>query len=335
LSASRLPIETERLIIRPLQLDDAHDLHELYSDAGTMRFLETNVPATIDESQAWVQSKIDLFERDGGMSLWALVERESGRVIGDAGLQWEAIGGARGLDLGCRVVRRLHGRGCATEASAAILRAAFGAGFIRVTAQTAFDNEAALHVLRRIGFRVEGETEWQGRQMAFAACRQPGMDVGDVLAVLTSLDGLHVLLDGGWGMDALLGEQTRAHRDLDLAVDATQLIEAERRLATLGYEETEEGRVGRPTRAVFVDPNGRLVDLHPLAFDSTGDGWQLLPDGRHGLYPAGELAVGTIAGRAVPCISASLQVRHHRGYVLAEHDRADLRRLAEPVDAGT
>lgn len=171
--AIRLPIETERLIIRPLRLDDAHDLHELYSDAETMRFLETNVPRTIDESRAWVQSKIDLFERDGGMSLWALVKRESGRVIGDAGLQWEEIGGVRELDLGCRVVRRLHGRGCATEASAAILRAAFDGGFARVTAQTAFDNEAALHVLLRIGFRVEGETEWQGRRMAFAVCRQP------------------------------------------------------------------------------------------------------------------------------------------------------------------
>jgi lincosamide nucleotidyltransferase A/C/D/E len=318
--AIRLPIETERLIIRPLRLDDAHDLHELYSDAETMRFLETAVPRTIDESRAWVQSKIALFERDGGMSLWALVERESGRVIGDAGLQWEEIGGARGLDLGCRVVRRLHGRGCATEASAAILRAAFGAGFIRVTAQTALDNEAARHVLRRIGFRVEGKTEWQGRQMAFAVCRQPGMSEDDVLAVLTSLDDLHVWLDGGWGVDALLGEQTRAHRDLDLAVDAAQLVEAERRLATLGYEET--------------DPDGRLLDLHPLAFDSAGDGWQTLPDGKHALYPAGDLAAGTIAGHAVPCISASLQVRHHRGYVLAEHDRADLRRLGQPVEAG-
>jgi [ribosomal protein S5]-alanine N-acetyltransferase len=171
----QLPIETERLIIRPLRLDDAHDLHELYSDAKAMRFLEADVPQTIVESRAWVQSKIDLFERDGGMSLWALVERESGRVIGDAGLQWEEIGGARELDLGCRLIGRLHGRGLATEASAAILRAAFGAGVIRVTAQTALDNDAALHVLRRLGFRVEGETEWQGRQMAFAVCRQPGM----------------------------------------------------------------------------------------------------------------------------------------------------------------
>ena len=168
--AIRLPIETKRLIIRPLRLDDANDLHELYSDADAMQFLETNVPRVIEESRAWVQSKIDLFERDDGMSLWALVGRESGRVIGDAGLQWEEIAGDRELDLGCRIVRRLHGRGYATEASAAILRAAFDAGFNRVTAQTATDNAAALEVLRRVGFRIEGETKWEGRTMAIGVC---------------------------------------------------------------------------------------------------------------------------------------------------------------------
>ena len=168
----RLPIETERLLIRPLRLDDSRDLHELYSDAEAMRFLAdaASIPRTLAESQAWVQSKVDLFERDDGMSLWALVERESGRAIGDAGLQWETIAGERELDLGCRIVRRLHGRGYATEASTAILRAAFDAGFNRVTAQTATDNVAALEVLRRIGFRIEGETEWEGRAMAFGVC---------------------------------------------------------------------------------------------------------------------------------------------------------------------
>jgi RimJ/RimL family protein N-acetyltransferase len=168
----RLPIETERLLIRPLRLDDSRDLHELYSDAEAMRFLAdaASIPRTLAESQAWVQSKIDLFEREDGMSLWALAERESGRVIGDAGLQWETVAGGRELDLGCRIVRRLHCRGYATEASAAILRAAYGAGFTRVTAQTATDNAAALDVLRRVGFRIDGEAEWEGRAMTFGVC---------------------------------------------------------------------------------------------------------------------------------------------------------------------
>jgi RimJ/RimL family protein N-acetyltransferase len=77
-------------------------LHELYSDVEAMRFLEANVPTTIAESEEWVQAKIDLFERDDGLSLWAVVDRDTSAVVGDAGLQWESYDG-QVLDLGCRL----------------------------------------------------------------------------------------------------------------------------------------------------------------------------------------------------------------------------------------
>jgi lincosamide nucleotidyltransferase A/C/D/E len=327
-----LPLETDRLLIRPLDLADAEDLHELYSDAEAMRFLDDRLPSTISESCAWVQSKIDLFARDGGMSLWAVVERESGRVVGDAGLQWEEIERRRELDLGCRLVPRYQGRGYATEASCAIVRAAFAAGFTRITAQTDVDNDAARRVLERLGFRAEGTTQWRGRTMALYVCRQPGMSAADVHEVLDALEGLRLWLDGGWGIDALLGRQTRPHRDLDFALDERDLASAESRLRELGYEEVEEGWVGRPTRIAFTDGRGRWLDVHPLRFDDAGDGWQTLPDGSLGAYPGAELVAGTVGGREVPCISAALQVRHHRGYTLAAHDRADLALLDEALE---
>ena len=48
------------------------------------------------------------------------------------------------------------------------------------------------------------------------------MDIGEVLAVLADLTeaGCSVWVVGGWGVDALVGRQTRLHRDLDLALDA-------------------------------------------------------------------------------------------------------------------
>jgi lincosamide nucleotidyltransferase A/C/D/E len=275
-----------------------------------------------------VRQKIDLFERAGGMSLWAVVERASGRVIGDAGLQWEEVRGRRELDLGCRLVRRRQGRGYATEAANAILRAAFAAGFARVTAQTDVANLRARRVLAKLGFRDAGATEWCGRTMAFSVCRQPGMAAADVFEVLDALDGLRLWLDGGWGVDALVSRQTRAHRDLDLALDERDLVVAEGRLRALGYEEVEEGWVGRPTRFVFMDARGRRLDVHPLRFDAAGDGRQTLPSGGVGLYPGADLVRGTIGGRAVPCISAALQLHHHRGYTPAAHDKADVALLA-------
>ena len=141
-----LPIETERLVIRPLELADARDL---------------------GESEEWILEKIDRFERDGGMSLWAAVERETGRAVALAGLQWEQIDGRRELDLGCVVATHEQSRGYGTEASEAVVQAAFAAGFERITAMTGPDNQTALHVLGKLEFVPHGEANHEGRRYAF------------------------------------------------------------------------------------------------------------------------------------------------------------------------
>ena len=141
-----LPIESERLVIRPLELADAADL---------------------GEPEEWIREKIDRFERDGGMSLWAAVERESGRAVALASLQWEQIEVRRELDLGCVVAADAQHRGYGTEASTAVLDAAFAAGFERLTAMTGPDNAPALRVLEKLGFTREGETTFEGRHYAF------------------------------------------------------------------------------------------------------------------------------------------------------------------------
>jgi RimJ/RimL family protein N-acetyltransferase len=141
-----LPIETERLVIRPLELEDAADL---------------------GEAEDWIREKIDRYERDGGMSLWAAVDRETGRAVALAGLQWEQIDGRRELDIGCVVATHAQQRGYGTEASEAVLDAAFAAGFERITAMTGPDNAPALRVLEKLGFARQGDANHEGRHYAF------------------------------------------------------------------------------------------------------------------------------------------------------------------------
>jgi ribosomal-protein-alanine N-acetyltransferase len=148
------PIETERLVIRPLRLDDAGDL---------------------EQSPDWIREKVDRFERDGGMSLWAAVERETGRAVALAGLQWEEIDGNRELDLGCVVAASARRRGFATEASRGVLDAAFAAGYERITAMTGLNNEGALRILETLGFAPQGETTFEGRRYAFFVKAAPDM----------------------------------------------------------------------------------------------------------------------------------------------------------------
>ena len=156
-------------------------------------------------------------------------------------------------------------------------------------------------------------------------------DVGEVLDALQEA-GVRTWIDGGWGVDALLGRQTRDHDDLDLALDRDQLSMARAVLEGLGFRHVADAEPGLPARLVMMDSGARHVDLHPLTFDDAGDGWQqLTPDGdAWGRYPARDLSwVGTIGGREVRCLSPELQAHFHLGYDWREVDDHDLRLLTE------
>jgi lincosamide nucleotidyltransferase A/C/D/E len=169
---------------------------------------------------------------------------------------------------------------------------------------------------------------------AYCVYRRPSvMTSRNVLEVLDSLAdaGITAWLDGGWGIDALLGEQTRPHADLDVAIARDDCARARERLEALGYRHDAEAEPGLPARLVLRDDHGRQVDLHPLVFDPEGNGWQQLSSrGAWGCYPAADLdASGTIAGRSVRCISAQLQLRFHLGHEWNEREEQDLRLLNE------
>jgi lincosamide nucleotidyltransferase A/C/D/E len=156
-----------------------------------------------------------------------------------------------------------------------------------------------------------------------------GMAAAEVVAVVAGLEaaGCRVWLEGGWGVDALAGRQTRAHRDLDLAVDAAQEADVLRVLEALGYSvETD----WRPVRVELVAPGRGWVDVHPVAFDEDGDGVQAGFDGETFGYPAAGFTHGRIAGRRVGCITAAQQIAWRGGYEprdVDRHDLAVLRRL--------
>lgn len=152
-------------------------------------------------------------------------------------------------------------------------------------------------------------------------------DVVDVLAVLGEAD-VTAWLDGGWGIEALLGEQNRDHDDLDLVVNLAELDAAVAALAEVGFTiDTDQ----RPTRLTIVDRHGRRVDFHPVRFDEHGDGHQAGAgaDGGDAVYPADAFSYGWVAGRKVACIGPELQVSHHDGYPPTDKDRHDLALLVE------
>ncbi|GAA2983002.1 aminoglycoside nucleotidyltransferase [Streptomyces flavovirens] len=156
---------------------------------------------------------------------------------------------------------------------------------------------------------------------------RPMMTRGDVLSVLDLLDraGARVVLAGGWGVDALLGEQTREHRDLDLLHVRDQEGAVVAALRAAGYTETLDRR---PVRFVLSHPAGPEIDLHPLEFAPDGSAVQASPDPERPFrYPAACFVTGTVGTATVRCLSAEQQVLFHQGYEPAAHDVADMAHL--------
>lgn len=149
----------------------------------------------------------------------------------------------------------------------------------------------------------------------------------DVLSVLVELESarLFVSVDGGWGVDALLGYQSRPHDDLDLVIDVAEVESVCDVLQPLGYEPALDEM---PTRFVLVAEGDRRIDVHPMYFDDTGFAHQRLPGGR--LFTCRISALcssGQIDGTTVPCLSPELQLAAHTGYDPDDADRHDVGRL--------
>lgn len=136
--------------------------------------------------------------------------------------------------------------------------------------------------------------------------------------------GLWYCIEGGWGVDALLGEQTRQHRDLDLGVRLEDVDSICTVLAEFERDDSEW-----PSSVILEDPAGRRVDAHPLTFDEAGEGWQANRSGEPYRWPREHLdARGLIGDREVRCITPELQLRWHRHDGFDDVDWEDMTALA-------
>lgn len=153
-----------------------------------------------------------------------------------------------------------------------------------------------------------------------------GMTLADVMHVLDTVRslGCRFWLEGGWGVDALLGHQTRPHRDVDLDFDADFEEELLVALAGLGYAiETD----WRPNRVELAAPGARWVDLHPLTVDDDGNARQAALGGGWHVFDKSWFTTGSLDGKPVPCVSVEAQRLFHSGYALRAVDLLDLAEL--------
>jgi len=134
---------------------------------------------------------------------------------------------------------------------------------------------------------------------------------------------IDVILDGGWGVDALLGEQTRTHTDLDIVILYDDVQRLRELLEANGYTDVPRPDT-RTVNFVMGDDHGHLVDIHTYTLDRVHHPEQGLD------YPPESLnGVGSILGNPVRCIDLVNMVNFHTGYTLDENDYHDVMALCE------
>ena len=152
-------------------------------------------------------------------------------------------------------------------------------------------------------------------------------DVCAFLDLVESL-GIDIWLDGGWAVDAWLGEQTRPHADVDIVIETRMLATLVDALRARGYDDVPRDDT-RAWNFVLGDADGHEVDFHviDLAADGTGSYGPPPPEF---IFPADALTASTaFCGRRIRAIPPHRLVEFHTGYEPDDDDRADVLALCE------
>jgi lincosamide nucleotidyltransferase A/C/D/E len=168
------------------------------------------------------------------------------------------------------------------------------------------------------------------------------MLVVDVISLYRAFEAADapVWLMGGWGIDALVGRQTRAHHDLDVLVDVANLERLRLCLIdrgfALAYTWDDEVRwirhdawsspLEQPSAFVYRHSDGREVDVHVVR-QSNAEDVEMLWNVPYAFTAVGLCATGEIDGQNVRCLSREIQLRAHTGYALPAHHLQDLELL--------
>ncbi|MCD6361942.1 MAG: GNAT family N-acetyltransferase [Armatimonadetes bacterium] len=148
-------LETERLVLRALTLDDAEDIFAYASDPEVVRYLPWEHHRSLEDSREFITRTLEAHEA-GARAEWGMVLKESGRVVGTCGFcAW--AGGSGRAELGYCLGREHWGRGLVTEAARRIVRYGFEDCMLnRIEAVCDVDNIGSARVMEKCGMIFEG-----------------------------------------------------------------------------------------------------------------------------------------------------------------------------------
>lgn len=155
-------IETERLILRQLDADDAAFILDLLNDPAWLRYIGDKGVHTLDEAREYIRNgPVDMYARHG-FGLYHVARKEDGAPIGLCGLLKRDT--LPDVDIGFAFLPAFRAQGYAREAAVATLVYARNVLKLeRIIAITSIDNHDSGKLLEKVGLRFERNFELSDR----------------------------------------------------------------------------------------------------------------------------------------------------------------------------
>ena len=145
-------IETERLYLRELVLEDKDKLAKVLSDVESMKFYPH--PFSEEEVKNWIIWNIDNYKKYNH-GLWAVILKEGNIFLGDCGITMQNIEGEVVPEMGFHIIKDYCGKGYATEAALACKKYAFEElNYSKLFSYTILENIPSQKVANKVGMSL-------------------------------------------------------------------------------------------------------------------------------------------------------------------------------------
>lgn len=157
-------LETERLVIRSFKPDDAEGFHKTLGDERVMGRIPGGVSPSADVTGKRI-GRIMEHEEKFGFSLMAIIEKETGEIVGNCGLILVEGEGPE-IEVSYDIAYDRWNRGYATEAADRVVRWGFEEkGLKRILAMTYPEHHASIKIIKKLGMRKRGIEKHYGHQL--------------------------------------------------------------------------------------------------------------------------------------------------------------------------
>lgn len=155
----KLTLETERLLLRPYERDDAEAMfHGWAGDPEVSRFVTWNAHKDVEETQRVIDRWIEEYEKPERLN-FGIVVKDEGKLVGSI----DVVGYLGGVDgtpvIGYCLSRAYHNRGYMTEACRCVTDYLFSQGYEEIRIDAMAENPASIRVIKKCGGEYIGSQD--------------------------------------------------------------------------------------------------------------------------------------------------------------------------------